>query len=134
MKNPERSVINTSGAPAPVGPYSQAVRAGNLLFVSGQIPMDPATGAMVADGVEAQTRRVLENLEAILASEGLTTADVVKTTVFLTDLSAFPRMNDVYAQFFEDAKPARATVQVAALPKGANVEIEAIAHYPGERR
>ncbi len=122
-----RETVSTDKAPAAIGPYSQAVRAGNLLFCSGQIPLDPATGTMVPGGIEEQTRRVLANLEAVLSAAGLALSSVVKTTVYLADLSDFPAMNAVYAKFFVQAPPARATVQVAKLPAGAKVEIDAVA-------
>jgi 2-iminobutanoate/2-iminopropanoate deaminase len=121
-----RTVVLTDRAPSPVGPYSQAIRAGGLLFVAGQIPLDPATGAMPA-GVAEQTRLVLRNLQAIVEAAGASLRDVVKTTVFLADLAEFAAMNEVYAAFFPADPPARATVQVARLPKDARVEIEAIA-------
>ncbi|MBI4859840.1 MAG: RidA family protein [Candidatus Riflebacteria bacterium] len=126
-------IVETRQAPAPVGPYSQAIRAGSLLFLSGQIPIDPVSGQHVAGSIEAETQRVLDNLLAVLAAEGLGFGDVVKTTVYMTDLADFPRMNETYARAFGDARPARATVQVSALPKGVRVEIEAIAAYPDGR-
>jgi 2-iminobutanoate/2-iminopropanoate deaminase len=122
-----RETVTTGKAPAAIGPYSQAVRSGGFLFCSGQIPLDPATGKMVEGGIEAQTERVLRNLEAVLAAGGASPATVVKTTVYLTDLGDFPLMNAVYGTFFPSAPPARATVQVAKLPAGALVEIDAIA-------
>lgn len=122
-----RATIRTSDAPEAIGPYSQAVKSGGFLFTSGQIAIDPATGHMEAVEVVAQTRQVMENLKAILAAEGLTFADVVKTTVYLTDLQDFQRFNDAYAAYFESDPPARSTLQVAALPKGAKVEVEAVA-------
>lgn len=122
-----RETISTGKAPAAIGPYSQAVRSGGFLFCSGQIPLDPATGKMVDGGIEAQTERVLRNLEAVLTGGGSTLESVVKTTVYLTDLADFPAMNAVYAKFFRQAPPARATVQVAKLPAGAKVEIDAVA-------
>ena len=121
-----RQVILTTGAPSPVGPYSQAIRAGNLVFVAGQIPLDPATGEM-PEGVAEQTRLVLRNVSAVLGAAGASAADVVKTTVFLQNLDDFAAMNEVYASAFTDEPPARACVEVARLPKGALVEIEAIA-------
>jgi 2-iminobutanoate/2-iminopropanoate deaminase len=124
---PERRVIASPGAPAAIGPYSQAIRAGGLVFVSGQVPLDPATGQVVAGGVASQTERVLESLRAILEASGSGLDRVVKTTVYLTDLGAFAEMNETYARFFPQAPPARATVQVAALPRGVGVEIEAVA-------
>lgn len=121
--------VNTSGAPAPVGPYNQAVRAGGMVFCSGQIALDPGTGVMVGNGdVEAETRQVLANLEAVLAAAGVSPRQVVRTTVFLVDLADFARVNAIYAETFGTAvAPARACVQVAALPKGARVEIDCIA-------
>ena len=129
MQKSSRAAVRTSRAPEPVGPYSQAYRAGSFLFLSGQIPLDPVTGQLVTESIEAETQRVLDNLKAVLEAEGLTLADVVKTTVYMTDLTAFPRMNEVYAKAFGSHAPARATVQVAALPKAARVEIDAIAHF-----
>lgn len=122
-----KTAISSSGAPAAIGPYSQAIRTGDLLFCSGQIPLDPATGELVGGAIAEQTARVLENLGAVLATAGLGPGDVVKTTVFLTSMADFPAMNEVYARFFADVAPARSTIGVAALPKGALVEIEAIA-------
>ncbi|MEB3234281.1 MAG: RidA family protein [Cyanobacteriota bacterium] len=126
---PELHAVNTAAAPAPVGPYNQAVRAGNLLFCSGQIALDPESGAMVGDGdVEAETRQVLKNLQAVLAEAGCSPAQVVRTTVFLADLGDFARVNALYAEVFgQGVAPARACVQAAALPKGARVEIDCIA-------
>lgn len=120
-------VVETSKAPQAIGPYSQAIKANGFLFISGQIPIDPETGQMTAVDAVAQTKQVMANLSAILNAEGLTFNEVVKTTIFLTDMSDFTRVNETYAAYFESAPPARATVQVAALPKGAKVEIEAIA-------
>ena len=122
----KKQIVNTSQAPAAVGPYSQAVAAGTFLFVSGQIPLN-AEGQMVAGDIVVQTVQVLENLKAILAEAGLALKDVVKTTVFLADLAVFSEMNRVYAEFFPEKAPARSTVQVAGLPRGAAVEIEAVA-------
>ncbi len=119
-------VVLTQDAPAPIGPYSQAVVCGGFVWVSGQIPLDPHTGALVSDDVAAQTRRVIENLKAVLAAAGCSPADVVKTTIYLTDLSTFQTVNEIYGQTFT-GNPARATVQVAALPRGAKVEIECVA-------
>jgi 2-iminobutanoate/2-iminopropanoate deaminase len=121
--------ISTAGAPAAIGPYSQAIRAGNLIFVSGQIPLDPATGQMAGDDISVQTEQVLKNLSAILQAAGLNLAKVVKTTVYLRDMADFAKMNEVYAKFFASPAPARATVQVAKLPKDATVEIDAIASF-----
>ncbi len=125
-----RQVIRTEQAPAPVGPYNQAIVAsGRMVFVAGQVPLDPATGAIVGDGdVAAQTERSLQNLKAILEAAGATLADVVKTTVFLKNMNDFAAMNAVYAQYFDEATaPARAAVEVARLPKDVLVEIECIA-------
>jgi len=122
-----KRIIATDAAPAAVGPYSQAVSVGELLFCAGQIPLDPASGALVAGDIGAQTTRVLENVAAVLRANGMTFADVVKSTVFMTDLNEFAAMNAVYAKFFKEPFPARSTVQVAALPKGASVEIEVVA-------
>jgi len=124
-----KKIIRPVNAAPPVGPYSHAVRVGDLLFCSGQIPLDPATGQLVPGEVVAQTQQVLANLRAILVSEGLDFSRVVKSTVFLTDLADFAAMNEVYARHFPADPPARSTVQVTALPRGARVEIEAIAHY-----
>jgi 2-iminobutanoate/2-iminopropanoate deaminase len=121
-----RTIISTPDAPAAIGPYSQAVRCGNLLFASGQIPLRP-DGTMVEGDIKAQMRQVLENLAAVLRAAGSSPAQVVKVTVFMIDLGEFQAMNEVYAGFFDDHPPARATVQVAALPRGARVEIELIA-------
>ena len=121
-----KEIIATQSAPAAIGPYSQGVTAGSLTVTSGQLPIDPATGAFPA-GVEAQTRQSLENVKAVLAAAGLTLADVVKTTVFLKDMNDFAAMNGVYASFFPENPPARSAVEVARLPKDALVEIEAIA-------
>ena len=122
-----KKVIATSEAPAAVGPYSQAVAVGGLLFCAGQIPLDPATGEMVAGDVAAQTERVCANIAAVLKADGKTFADVVKTTVFLTDMAHFAAMNAVYAKHFTEPFPARSTVPVAGLPRGAQVEIEVVA-------
>lgn len=118
--------LNSANAPAALGPYSQALVQGNMVFCSGQIPLDPATGEM-AQGIENQTRQVLKNLSAVLAENGITLANVIKTTVFLADLGDFGAMNEVYAQYFTQPYPARSCVQVAAIPKGSLVEIECIA-------
>jgi 2-iminobutanoate/2-iminopropanoate deaminase len=119
--------IRSAAAPAPIGPYSQAILAGSELFCSGQIALDPDSGDVVAGPVEAQARRVLENLGAVLAAGGMSFADVVKTTVYLVDMNDFGAVNDVYAQYFGESKPARSTVAVAGLPRGVRVEIDAIA-------
>lgn len=119
--------IATPNAPAAIGPYSQGVEAGSLVFVSGQLPIDPATGAFAGADIAAQTRQSLTNIKAILEANGMTMANVVKTTVLLEDISEFAAMNAVYAEFFTEPYPARAAYQVAALPKAAKIEIEAIA-------
>jgi len=124
----KKQTVLTSGAPAPVGPYAQAVRVGDLMFCSGQIPLDPATGQMVTGDVPTQTRRVMENLKAVLAAAGVGFDQVVKATIYMTDLQDFAAMNAVYATYFTRDFPARATVQVAALPRGAAVEIDLIVH------
>ena len=123
----DRTKIETAGAPKAVGPYSQAVRAGGLVWASGQIPLDPGTGTLVAGGIEEQTRRVLDNLAAVLAAAGTGLDRVVRTTVYLADLGDFEVMNRVYAGYFGDPPPARATVQVGRLPRDARVEIDAVA-------
>jgi 2-iminobutanoate/2-iminopropanoate deaminase len=123
--------IATTEAPAAIGPYSQGVRAGEYCFFSGQIPLDPATGELVSGGIAAQTERVMANLAAVLAAAGLTFAQVLKTTIYLTDLQDFAVVNGIYGRFFEGVYPARATVQVAALPKGADIEIECVAWAGG---
>lgn len=120
-------IIHTEKAPAAIGPYSQAVKAGNLLFVSGQIPIDPATGAFAGDDITAQTRQSLTNVQAILEEAGYSLSDVVKATVLLADMADFAAMNAVYAEFFTENCPARAAFAVKDLPKGAKVEIEVIA-------
>lgn len=122
-----KTVISTTAAPGAIGPYSQAIEANGLIFVSGQIPLDPATGAFVPGGVEVQAEQLLKNLKAVLEAAGCSLADVVKTTVFLTNMGDFAAVNEVYARFFTAECPARSAVQVGALPKGALVEIEAIA-------
>ncbi|MGC8877824.1 MAG: RidA family protein [Anaerolineae bacterium] len=122
-----RRVIATEKAPRAIGPYSQGIQAGNLVFTAGQTGVDPATGQLVAGSIEEQTRQTLRNLQAILAAAGCSMADVVKTTVFLADMNDFKAMNSAYAEFFPVAPPARSTVQVSALPLGARIEIEAIA-------
>lgn len=129
MTNTHKNIgIRTQAAPAPVGPYSQAVRMANLVFLSGQIPLDPKTGTIVSGEIEDETRQVLSNLKAVLEAAGSDLARVIKTTVYLTDMSLFPRVNAIYAEAFEiEPAPARATVEVSALPLGARVEIDAIA-------
>ncbi len=122
-----RTVVSAPEAPKAIGPYSHAIAAAGLVFCSGQTPIDPATGELIDGDIAQQTRRVLENLQAVLKAADLSLAHIVKTTVFLMDMADFGAMNAVYAEFFPDAPPARSTVQVAGLPKGARVEIEAIA-------
>jgi 2-iminobutanoate/2-iminopropanoate deaminase len=122
-----RQAVSTSGAPGAVGPYSQAIVTDDLVFCSGQVGLDPATGELVSGGVEAEAMRVIRNLEAVLDAAGCTLADVVKTTCFLADIADFQKFNAVYAGFWPDPPPARSTFQVAALPRGAQVEIEATA-------
>src|SRR5260221_7837726 len=126
---PSKEVIKPAKSAPAVGPYNHAVRIGDLLFCAGQIPLDPATGNLVAGDIKAQTERVLENVKAILDDQGLSFANIVKSTVFLTNLADFAGMNEIYAKFFTADFPARSTIQVAALPRGANVEIEVIALF-----
>ncbi len=125
----ERQVIHSANAPQAIGPYSQAIRVGEFVFCAGQTPMEPATGILVEGGIEAQTRRALQNLAAVLEAAGTSLSRVVKTTVFLLDMNDFAKMNAVYAEFFPADPPARSTVQVARLPKDARVEIEVIATF-----
>lgn len=122
-----KKVIFTEKAPAAIGPYSQAIEANGMIFMSGQIPVVPSTGAFIEGGIKEQTTQVFENIKNVLAEAGLTTDNVVKTTVFLADMSLFAEMNEVYAQYFDGAFPARSAVAVKTLPKGALVEIECIA-------
>ena len=122
-----KKIISTNEAPAAIGPYSQAARSGRFLFCSGQIPLDPKSGQIVTGDVATQTRRVLDNIAAILRTERLTFENVVKTTIFLTNLADFQTVNEIYGSYFKEDPPARSTVQVSALPRGANVEIEVIA-------
>jgi 2-iminobutanoate/2-iminopropanoate deaminase len=122
-----KKVIATPDAPKAVGPYSQAIALGDLLFCAGQIPLEPATGELISGDTAAQAERVLKNIQAVLAANEMTFANVVKTTVFLTDLGDFAKMNEAYARYFAEPFPARSTIQVAALPKGASVEIEVTA-------
>jgi 2-iminobutanoate/2-iminopropanoate deaminase len=124
-----KTVIRPARAAAPVGPYNHAVRCGNLLFCSGQIPLDPATGQLVSGDIKAQTERVLENIKLILEDQGLDFTRVIKSTVYMIDLGDFGPMNEVYSRYFTGDYPARSTVQVAALPRGAAVEIEIVASY-----
>ena len=124
-----KQAISSPGAPRPVGPYSAALRSGQLLFVSGQVPLDPATGRMVEGDIGVHTRRVLDNVGSLLDAAGLSFAHVVRTTVFLADMNDFQAMNEVYATFFREPYPARSTVQAARLPRDARVEIDVIASY-----
>jgi len=126
-----KKIISTPDAPAALGPYSQAVRVGSTVYCAGQIPLDPKSGEIVTGGIDVQTRRVLDNLTAVLKAEGLSFGNIVKTTIFLMDLGDFQKVNEVYGSYFKQQPPARSTVQVAALPKGARVEIEAIAVADG---
>ena len=121
-------IVSSEAAPPAIGPYSQAIIAGGFLFSAGQIPLDPVTKQVVEGDIVPQTRRVLENLQAVLAAAGASWKDVVKTTVFLQDMNDFPRMNEVYSEVMGDARPARSTVQVAGLPRGVRVEIDLVAH------
>jgi 2-iminobutanoate/2-iminopropanoate deaminase len=124
-----KEAVSSPEAPKAIGPYSQAVRAGQLLFLSGQVPLDPATGQIVAGDIETQTRRVFDNLAAVLKAGGRSFADVVRTTVYLADMNDFTAVNDVYGTYFSAPYPARATVQVARLPKDARIEIDLIATF-----
>jgi len=123
----DKRAVSSAKAPKAIGPYSPAVRAGNLLFLSGQVPIDPATGNMIEGDIAAQTRRVLDNVGALLEAGGVSFANVVRTTVFLADMNDFAAMNQVYGEYFREPYPARATVQVARLPKDSRVEIDVIA-------
>jgi 2-iminobutanoate/2-iminopropanoate deaminase len=127
---PQLTVVATDDAPRAIGPYSQAIKAGNLIFTAGQVPLDPATMKLVEGDITVQTERVMQNLEAVLTAAGSSFARVVKTTCFLADLNDFPAFNDVYARSFGEAPPARSTVQVARLPVGALVEVECVALAP----
>ena len=123
-----KKIINTNNAPAPVGPYNQSVLAGNMLFVSGQIPINPATGEIISESIEAETTQVLENIKSILEEASMTFVNVIKCSVFVTDMGMFGRINEIYAKYFPaESAPARELVQVVALPKNVNVEISAIA-------
>jgi 2-iminobutanoate/2-iminopropanoate deaminase len=127
----QREAVSTKAAPAAIGPYSQGIVCGNLLFISGQLPIDPASGDLVTGSIEDKTRRVIENIQAIAEAAGAGLQDIVKTTVFLRDMNDFTAVNTVYEEFFPANPPARAAIQVAALPKDADIEIEAIVHLPG---
>jgi 2-iminobutanoate/2-iminopropanoate deaminase len=122
-----KKIINTNNAPAPIGPYSQAIAAGNFIFVSGQIPLDPSTGEIVSENIKAETKQVMENIKAVLSEAGVDFNNIVKTSIFLTDMQSFTQVNEVYGTYFTDQFPARETIQVAALPKNVNVEISVIA-------
>jgi len=124
-----KKIVTTTSAPAPIGPYSQGVIAGGFLFLAGQVPIDPATGELVTGDIEAQTERVIQNLTAVLQEAKLGLEQVVKTTIFLADFGDFARVNAVYARHFSKEPPARSTVQVSALPKGARIEIEVVAAF-----
>jgi 2-iminobutanoate/2-iminopropanoate deaminase len=126
-----RDAVTAAGAPAAVGPYSHAVKSGGLLFCSGQVPLDPATGTLVEGTIGDQTRRCLENLQAVCAAAGASLDDAVRMGIYVTDMSTFAQVNEAYGSFFGDAPPARSTVGVAALPLGAQVEIDAIVALPG---
>jgi 2-iminobutanoate/2-iminopropanoate deaminase len=126
----KKKVVSSDKAPKAIGPYSQGIETGGFIFMSGQIPLDPATGDMVSGGIEVETRRVLDNLKAILQSQGLDMDAVVKTTIFLADMGDFAKVNEVYGSYFGEVPPARSTIQVGALPKNARIEIEAVALRP----
>ncbi len=121
--------VLTTDAPAPIGPYNQAIRSGDFLFCSGQIPIDPATGELVTGDIAAQTHRVMQNVRAVLAAGDATFANVVKTTIYLVDMNDFAAVNAAYGEYFTGVAPARSTVAVAALPKGSRVEVEVLAHF-----
>jgi 2-iminobutanoate/2-iminopropanoate deaminase len=125
-----KTVINTQDAPAPIGPYNQAIIAGNFVFVSGQIPMNPLTGELVLDDIKTETKQVMENIKAILTGAGIDFSNIVKTSIFLTDMQNFAQVNEIYGNYFKDNFPARETIQVAGLPKNVNVEISVIAIKP----
>ncbi|MBU3916742.1 RidA family protein [bacterium] len=125
----KKEIISTEKAPVAIGPYSQAVKIDNLLFVSGQIPLNPSTGEVVEGDIQSQTWQAIINLEAVLTAAGLSLEKVVKTTVFITNMDDFPKVNETYAEFFVKEPPARACVEVSRLPKGVSIEIEAIAHF-----
>jgi 2-iminobutanoate/2-iminopropanoate deaminase len=126
----KKKVVSSGKAPKAIGPYSQGIETGGFIFMSGQIPLDPTTGDMVSGGIEVETRRVLDNLKAILQSQGLDMDAVVKTTIFLADMGDFAKVNEVYGSYFGEVPPARSTIQVGALPKNARIEIEAVALRP----
>lgn len=126
----KKQVVATDNAPKAIGPYSQAIRLGELLFCSGQIPLDPQSGNIVGATIEEQTERVIKNIEGLLSSQSLTLANVVKTTVFIKDMNEFTRFNEIYGKYFQAPFPARSTVEVARLPKDVKVEIEVLAYFP----
>jgi len=123
----EKSIINTNNAPAPIGPYNQSVKYGDMLFISGQIPMDPATGNLIEGDIKAETGQVMKNLAAILAAAGMDFSNVIKSSIFLMDMGQFAEVNEVYGSYFKENAPARETVQVAGLPRGVRVEISMVA-------
>lgn len=123
----KKTVISTDKAPAAIGPYSQGIKVNGFIYLSGQIPLIPESGEMVSGGIEEQTKRVMDNIQAVLESQGLTMENVIKTTIFMIDLGQFGTVNDIYASYFTSSPPARSTIQVAALPKGALIEIETVA-------
>ena len=125
-----KTVINTGSAPAPIGPYSQAIEANGLIFVSGQVAIEPSTGALVLDDIKAETTKVMENIQAVLTEAGIDFSHIVKTTIFLKDMASFAQVNEVYGSYFTSQFPARETIQVSALPKNVNVEITVIAVKP----
>ncbi len=125
----KKQIINTKSAPAPIGPYNQATKANNMLFISGQIPADPKTGELITSSIEDETHMVMKNLKAILEEAGLTFDNVLKTSIFISDMNNFSKINEVYGSYFSGEYPARETVQVARLPKDVNVEISAIATF-----
>lgn len=123
----EKKIIRTDNAPAPIGPYNQAVQFGNMLFISGQIAIDPQTGNLLQENIQQETKQVMENLKAILTEAGMDFSNIIKTTIFLMDMGQFAQVNEIYGSYFADNAPARETVQVSGLPKGVNVEISMIA-------
>jgi 2-iminobutanoate/2-iminopropanoate deaminase len=125
-----KKVINTTNAPAPIGPYSQAISAGNFVFVSGQVAINPATGELILDDIKTETKQVMENIKSILIEAGIDFSNIVKTSIFLKDMQSFSEVNEVYGTYFKDHFPARETVQVAGLPKNVNVEISVTAFKP----
>lgn len=125
-----KTVINTTNAPAPIGPYSQAISAGNFVFVSGQVAINPGTGELILDDIKTETKQVMENIKSILIEAGIDFSNIVKTSIFLKDMQSFSQVNEVYGTYFKDHFPARETVQVAGLPKNVNVEISVTAFKP----